>query len=513
MNTLTSILLSGLMLVGLLPAAERPNVIFISIDDMNDWIGPMNDSQARTPNMDRLAKRGITFQNAHTPGVFCAPSRAAIFTGRYASTTGCYENQVYFRDHPEYRPLQMAFHEAGYATYGTGKLYHHPAGYYDQRGWDEFRVRTEEQKKIGWPVDTWNYGNPPLPNPYPHSRFITEGREANADKTEGGNDKKESGFMDSGPIPNDKEELMSDTMRANWACEVIKRKHEKPFFMGVGFYCPHFPNYAPQKYFDLYPLDQMKAGPIKADDLDDIPEPTRKEKINRSKIHTRLGELGLIPEVIQGYRASTSYVDAMIGRILDALDASPYRDNTIIVLWSDNGYHFGEKGDYGKHTLWERTSNVPLIWAGPQLAKGASINASASLVDMYPTLIDLCSLKQDQGLEGKSLASTLKDPATAVDRTVLLPFHKIGGYTMVNQQWRYIHYPNHTEELYNLTTDPNEWTNLASQPAYKEIIDGLKKQAPTTFATAGPNSNELKLVNEGEQFHWEMKEKKPEKKK
>ena len=257
----------------------------------------------------------------------------------------------------------------------------------------------------------------------------------------------------------------------------------------------------------------MKAGPIKADDLDDIPEPTRKEKINRSKIHTRLGELGLIPEVIQGYRASTSYVDAMIGRILDALDASPYRDNTIIVLWSDNGYHFGEKGDYGKHTLWERTSNVPLIWAGPQLAKGASINASASLVDMYPTLIDLCSLKQDQGLEGKSLASTLKDPATAVDRTVLLPFHKIGGYTMVNQQWRYIHYPNHTEELYNLTTDPNEWTNLASQPAYKEIIDGLKKQAPTTFATAGPNSNELKLVNEGEQFHWEMKEKKPEKKK
>ncbi len=477
-------------------SANRPNVIMIAVDDMNDWIGPMGHPYVKTPNLDRLAKRGVTCQNAHTVGIFCAPSRASIFTGRLPSTTGCYDETPTIFHCPEYRPLQVALQEGGYATFGAGKLYHHTAGFLDRRGWTEYFTQTPAQKTTGWGADSWEFPGVPLPDPYPHSLFNQKANDPA---------KLKGGFMESAPLPNADEDKMADTQRANWAAEVLARKHDKPFFLGVGFYAPHFPNYAPQKYFDLYDPKTMWRPTLKEDDFDDLPAPVRKAKLARKKsVHDKLVELGILDEAMIGYMACISYADAMVGRVLDALEKSPYRDNTVIVLWSDNGYHLGEKGNWGKHTLWQRTTNIPFMWAGPGMARGASLEASAMLIDIYPTLVELCGLAPDKGLEGQSLAADLKQPAKAKDRYVFT----VGAeneYSVVNAEWRYIHYADGTEELYDVKRDPNEWTNLALTPEHKKLIEKMKAAAPQQFAKPGKRRGALKMVAEGEEFHWEAK--------
>ncbi|MHC4993916.1 MAG: sulfatase [Planctomycetota bacterium] len=492
MNRCVVCLVALIAWAGVALGADRPNVIFFAVDDMNDWVSPMGYGQAITPHMDALAKRGVTFTNAHTAGTFCAPSRTAIFTGRHASTTGCYTTEVYFYDHPDLTPLQKAFQKGGYNTYGAGKLFHHPAGYVDLRGWTEFFVRTPGQKLAGWPLDSWDHGAP-IPQHYPNSKYNQGVKPANRF------------FLEWGAVPDDLEEQMADTIRTNWACEVIGRDHDRPFFLGVGLYAPHFPNYAPQKYFDRYDADTIQAPPYKEGDLDDLPEPMRKQKYNRMRIHNRLVELGAVEDAIHGYLASISYADAMLGRILKALDESPHHDNTIVVLWSDHGYHHGEKGDWGKHTLWERTSNVPFIWAGPGVAKGASVDATVSLIDMYPTFVQMCGLGADEGLEGESLAGALGEPAGARDRDVLLPYLQPGAYAVINRRWRYIRYENGGEELYDVRKDPHEWTNLAGVPGMDAVKARMRRSAPRRFAASGTVKTTLKLVSEGERFRWQPK--------
>lgn len=472
---------------------SKPNVLFIAVDDMNDWIGCLKTTpRAITPNIDKLAARGVNFTNAHTAGVYCAPSRAAIFTGQFASTTGGYTNQVYFVNHPEIRPLHVSFQQGGYSAYGAGKLFHHPAGQIDMRGWTEFFVRSQRQRETGWPLDSWGEGTP-IPQPYPNSKFNHDRKPAN------------KFFLEWGKVPNEKTGEMADTKRTEWAISKLKEKHDKPFFIALGFYTPHFPNYCPEKYFDLYDRDKIELPPYKADDLDDLPPKIRRAKIARSRIHQRLVRLGAVKDAIHGYLACMSYADAMIGRVLDTLAAGPYADNTIVVLWSDHGYHHGEKGDWGKHTLWERTSNVPFIWAGPGIARGKTVDATVSLIDMYPTLVELCGLpKPDHTLEGISLAGTLKNPARAKDRDVYLPFMMPGAYAIINRNWRYIRYEDNTEELYDVQADPNEWYNLARNPKYDAMKDRLRNSAPKTFAEPGQVlQRELHLVVEGERYHWD----------
>lgn len=479
-------------------AAEsaKPNVLFIAVDDMSDWIGCMGATpRALTPNIDRLASRGLLFMNAHTAGVFCAPSRAAIFTGQFGSTTGCYETATYWVDHPAIRPLQVSFAEGGYKTFGAGKLFHHPAGNIDQRGWTEFFLRSKAQRQTGWPLNSWSK-EVPFPDPFPNSIY-NKGREVTGGL-----------FLEWGAIPNEKEEQIVDTIWANYAVSKLKENHDQPFFLGVGFYAPHFPNYCPQKYFDLYDPAKIELPPYKDDDLDDLPEKIRKQKTNRmNQHHKRLVELGAVKDAIHGYLACMSYADALIGRILDALEASPYADNTIVVLWSDHGYHHGEKGDWGKHTLWERTSNVPFVWAGPGIAKGAVTDVSVSLIDMYPTLVERCGLPQPpQRLEGVSIAETLRDPANAKDRDVYLPHMEPGAYAIMNRDWRYIHYADETEELYDVKADPNEWFNLASKPEHAATMARLRAKAPKDFAPPATKLNAKKhLVFEGDTFHWNKK--------
>ena len=315
-------------------------------------------------------------------------------------------------------------------------------------------------------------------------------------------------FLEWGPIPNDKEEEMADTIRVNWAVEQLKKKHNKPFFLGCGLYAPHFPNYCPQKYFDMYDPAKIKLPPMLEDDLEDLPPKVRQQRENRKRLHhERLSKMGAVDDAIHGYLACISYADAMLGRVLDALRESPYADNTIVVLWSDHGYHHGEKGQWGKHTLWERTSNVPFIWAGPSVAEGAKTDVTASLIDIYPTLVEMCDLPMPaQRLEGESLATTLKSPETATDRTVFLPYMTPGEYAVINRDWRYIRYGEDGEELYNLRDDPNEWNNLASGLENAHRKAELRKFAPEQFAPPERKLNARKdLVVEGETFRWERR--------
>ena len=477
-----------------------PNVIFFAVDDLCDWVGAMGHTQAKTPNMDALAKRGVSFNNAHCPGVFCAPSRSAIFTGQFASTTGCYRTEIYYHNHPELRPLQVSFAKAGYATYGAGKLFHHSAGYIDHRGWTKFFLRNEAAKREGWPLDSWGKDTP-LPDPFPNSIY-NRGRQITGGM-----------FLEWAAIPNEREKAMADTKRVNWACDILKQKHDKPFFLAVGLYAPHFPNYVPKKYFDLYDAEKIKAPVYKEDDLDDLPPLVKRRKINRKRQHhDRLVELGAIEQAIHGYLASVSYADAMLGRVMKALRQSSYADNTVVVLWSDHGFHHGEKGDWGKHTLWERTSNVPFIWSGPGVASGKTIDATVSLIDMYPTFVEMCNLPAVEGLEGASLNGMLRTPSKATDRNVFLPYLDPGGYAIINQKWRYIHYSDGTEELYDVEADPHEWHNLAGDVKLAAVKQKLKASAPKSFAPVGISRNRLKLINEGETYRWELKKQPPRKK-
>jgi arylsulfatase A-like enzyme len=472
-----------------------PNVIFFAFDDLCDWIQPLGCNQAKTPNLLRLAGMGVTFTRAHAPGVFCAPSRTAIFTGRHASTTGCYREDVFHVDHPDLVTLQMAFQRGGYRTFGAGKLYHHMPGFIDLRGWDEYFTRSQQVKDMGWQMNGYHMKDVPLTDPYPYSPWYrkTDRRATSA------------GFLEWGPIADEEEEKMVDTIRTNWACEVLRRRHEQPFFLALGLYTPHYPNYAPKKYFDRYDPEAIQLPPYKEDDLDDLPEDVRKRFTRRSRIHEELEELNAVREAVRGYLAAVSYGDAMLGRVLDALETSPHRDNTVIVVWSDHGFHHGEKGQWGKHTLWERTSHVPFLWAGRGVARNARVDTTVSLIDMYATFADLCSLPRPEGLEGISLAPVLRDPSTATDRNALLPHMERGSYAVMNAEWRYIRYEDGGEELYNVRDDPHEWANLAGDETHANIKRKMRQSAPKQFAPSVTPRRRLRLVIDGDAFRWERR--------
>jgi len=506
MNTLTRIT-SIILLLFCLPGVvlgipeganstnDHPNVIFFATDDLNTWINPLDYSQAKTPNLDRLSEMGITFTNAHAPGVYCAPSRSAIFSGLHASSTGCYNDEIYYYDMPELVSLQTAFSQAGYKTYGAGKTYHHRAGSIDMHGWEKYFSRSQEIRDVGYEMGYYG-SDVPYPNPYPYSPYYT--------KTE--RELTGGGFLEWGPIAPEQAEQIPDAIRTNWVCDLLKQNHTDPFFIALGLYSPHFPNYAPQKFFDMYDRDQIIVPELNPDDLDDLPDYIRKKMINRSKIQNELEDLNAVKDAVMAYLAAVSFADAMLGRVLDALETSAYKDNTVIIFWSDQGYHHGEKGQWGKHTLWEETSHVPLIFAGNGLPKNQKVATTVSLIDLYPTLIELCNLPEQHKMDGVSLVSTLYNPAEAKDRNVLMPYMERGGYAVINSNWRYIHYQDGSEELYDLQNDPNEWNNLAPDESYTEIINEMKQTAPAEFHKTATPRNSLKLIIEGDSYHWESKD-------
>ena len=472
---------------------SKPNIIFFSVDDMNDFVNPLGYHQAITPNLDRLASMGVSFTNAHAPASFCAPSRTAIWTGLQSTTTGCYNTEVYFYDFPDLVPMHESFKQAGYNTYGAGKLFHHRAGYVDLDGWDEFYSRNKATRDVGYEMGYFG-DDQPRPKPYPYSPY----NRREGYKMSGGH------FMEFGPIAKEDDPEMMGVKRTKWVCDLLKKEHKNPFFLALGLYTPHFPNYAPQKYFDMYDLDKIQVPEILANDLDDIPEPMKKQMTNRTKIQKALEDLGGTKEAVRGYLACVSYADGLLGEVLDALEESAYKDNTIIVFWSDQGYHIGEKGQWGKHTLWSETSRVPFFIAGKGIPKNKQVKSTVGLIDIYPTLTELCGLPAQHKMDGVSLVLLLMEAESENnDKNLFIPYHKIGGYSVVNSNYRYIYYNEGGEEFYNVKEDYNEYHNLIKDENSRAIINEMKKVVPKNFRKPATNKSDLKLNFDGDgKFYW-----------
>jgi arylsulfatase A-like enzyme len=458
-------------------AADKPNVLFIAIDDQNDWIGCLGGHpQVKTPHIDRLAARGTLFLNAHCQSPLCNASRTSLMTGLRPSTTGIYGLAPWFRNVPKFKdritlPRYLAEH--GYRTYSTGKIYH---GRYGRSKKDnEFDVLGPAASVGARPKQKL------VRTPAPHP------------------------LVDWGVFPH-KDEDKGDWKVASWAVDQLKTGPREPFFLSVGFFLPHVPCYATQKWFDLYPLDSLKLPPMLANDRDDTPRFSW-------YLHWKLPEprLKFLQEADQwknltrSYLASVSFIDSQVGRVLAALEENDLTDNTIVVLWSDHGWHIGEKLITGKNTLWERSTRVPLIFAGPGIEQRARVTSPAELLDMFPTLTDLCGLPQPDGLEGHSLVAQLKD-TNAPRQWPAITTHNHDNHGVRSERWRYIRYADGSEELYDMNKDPNEWTNLAADSDYDDVLRDHRKWIPKSSARPAPGSRSRILIYKDGKANWEGKD-------
>ncbi|WP_395742261.1 sulfatase [Prosthecobacter sp.] len=442
-------------------ASDKPNILFIAIDDMRDWTGYSGSAQAKTPNLDRLAKSGVAFTRAYTAYALCNPSRAALLTGLRPSTTGVITNGDDWRVAvPAERPsLPGYLHAQGYLTLGQGKIFH--GSKVRKEEWDEYAKDGEREEKDTDKKD-WS---------------LRPG------KTEGGFI---IGSNDIAPLDSPEEELV-DYKTASFGVAQLGKTHGKPFFLACGFHRPHLPWNVPRKYFDLFPLESITLPELKADDLADLP----KEGVMMAKAgeFAAIRDLGKYRECVRAYLACIAFTDAQVGRLLDALEKSPHKDNTIICLWSDHGWHHGEKEHWRKSTLWEEATRAPLIWRVPGVTKpGGVCTRPVDFLGIYPTLCDLTGLPLPPHLQGTSLKPLLADPQAAWDRPAISTMHD-GNHAIRTERWRYIHYANGGEELYDEQADPHEWTNLADKPEHAAVKADLAKWLP---ADATPQAAKAK---------------------
>ena len=426
-----------------LPAADakKPNVLFIAIDDLRDWVGYLNrNEQTRTPNIDRLAKMGTAFTRSYCAAPVCNPSRTALMTGMRPSTTGVYDNNDDWRRVvPEDLPLTAAFRKAGYFVCGAGKIYH---GSYERPSeWDDY-LKNEGGGKA-------------------------EKRLAKNAKNDG------VGGIKFAPLDCEDQDL-PDWNITNYGIEQLGKAQDKPFFLAVGLHKPHMAWNVPQKWYDMFPLESIKLPPYKEDDLADIPE-AGLAMARPQGDHKAMLDSGRWKEAVQAYLATIAYTDMNIGRLLDAYDKSPHKDNTIIVFWCDHGWHLGEKHHWRKFALWEESTRAPLLWAVPGLTKPGSVcERTVDFMSIYPTLMDLCGIPKPAHLDGVSIKPLLANPTAAWD-TPAVTTYKYDNHAVRNEGWRLIRYANGEEELYNEAADPNEWTNLAADPQYNDTKAGLAK--------------------------------------
>ncbi len=472
---------------------EWPNVLFVAVDDLNDWVGCLGGNpQAHTPNIDRLAKRGVLFTNAHCASPACNPSRAIVFSGTMPWKTGVWSNKSkkLFQQHPDIQVIPRAFSDAGYITLGTGKLMH-SSGTANRIMFDQ--NFNPEQRWSPFTREQVRYNKQELPSkgtddPRHVVRF--KGREAvvlplNHMPSDRKPQSAEGESFDWGPL-DVPDSAMGDTQITDWAIERLKAGFDgKPFFLGVGYYRPHIPLFAPTLYFDRFDGIGVQLPPFAKNDLDDLSNVARRwaiEPVTAGR-HSTVIKHGQWEEAIKAYLACTTFVDHQVGRLLDALEAGQFGNNTVIVFWSDHGWHLGEKQHWGKWTGWECSTRVPLIVVPPKkhtdnFAKtGSQCGHAVSLVDLYPTLTELCGVPAPDGLDGQSLVPLLREPSQGTDRTAVTIFDP-GNVTLRTERWRYIRYTDGSEELYDINVDPNEWTNLSDDPNHESILKSLRRAVP-----------------------------------
>lgn len=460
-----------------------PNVIFIAVDDLNDWVGAFGGNlQVKTPNLDKFySENAMIFTNAHCPGPVCCPSRSSLLSGFRPETTGCYRNtQNMLKSElvQEHATLPEYFSKNGYVTISKGKIFH--------------KHQTEEGVDQGqWAYDIWEKesGKDGVKKEFLYSRSdgLINGVKA-GDQTHTGGAGTEFAW---GPTIAGKEET-TDYLTTTWFADQLGKELDNPFFMAVGISKPHLPWYVPQEFFDMYKLDDIKIPSYKLDDLDDILTPSGKKKFDASGDFLWLSQdSNLHKSAIRAYLASVSYADACIGVLLDALKKSKYNDNTIVVIWGDHGWHLSEKLRFRKATLWTESTKMPLMIRTPEMKQKSACDKVINLVDMYPTLIDLCNLPARTNLDGRSFAPLIKNPDKKWPYPSITTQDK-NTYTINNENWRYIHYDDGTEELYDLKNDPMEWTNLIGSKDKKAIAakEQLLKWQPKTFADGLPENKQ-----------------------
>lgn len=445
MRSLSCLLAIPLAFTALAPAPAgaapgKPNVLFIASDDLRDWVGYMGrHPQVRTPNIDRLAGKGMAFTRAYPAAPCCNPSRAALMSGQSPFTTGIYGNDNDFRPVlPAEGMLTTTFRNAGYRVMGSGKIYH-----------ESFARRSEWDDYLDNPG-----GSPSIPP--------------------GQNDG--VGGIKFGPLDCNDEDLV-DYRITDYGIAQLGRKQDKPFFLAVGLKKPHMPWNVPRKYFDMFPLETIQLPPYLENDLDDIPA-AGVRMAHPETDHVPMLKSGRWKEAVQAYLATIAYVDMNIGRLLEALEKSAYRDNTIVVLWGDHGWHLGEKHHWRKFSLWEEGNRTPYIWIVPGVTKpGTMSDTPVSLQSIYSTLTDLCGIPTPRHVEGSSIRPLLANPGAAWELPVVNTWGRENHAVRI-RGWRYIRYANGDEELYDTTNDPNEWTNLAGKAGYASRIASMKQLLP-----------------------------------
>ena len=463
-------------------AGSRPNVLFLAIDDLNDWVGAAGGhSQAKTPNLDRLISQSVFFGNAHTAAPVCSASRHALLSGLRPSTTGWYTNSS--KDRVDYErilgdtiPLPTHFKRSGYKTMAAGKIFHR--GTSDVDGYDYW---DEARPKYKWPKWLAERGHGYQGRSGGHFHpFPPDGGAIYQKYQEGVSGQSLCwGALEDDDMPP---EGMPDEQVADWAVERLKQEHDRPFFLAVGFVRPHVPYTAPKEFFEMYPLETVAMPAVPPDEMDDIPLLGKAMALGTIQGGDHRNVLDIGPnywrEMVRAYLACVTFVDAQAGKVLRALADSPYADDTIVVFWSDHGQHLGEKRHWRKQALWEESTRVPLAIRLPKSVNGGQSSRQAvSLLDIYPTLLDLVDLPAVKGLEGRSLLPLLENPSARRVEPAVTTWH-YNNHSIRGPNFRYIRYRDGTEELYDHRSDPGEHRNLAADSKYKQVRARLAAHLP-----------------------------------
>ncbi len=464
------------------PADEtHTNVLFIAIDDMNDWAGFLNTHpQIQTPHMDALAAEGVSFTNAHVPAPICGPSRTAIMSGLWPTSNGIYTNAISYRKQmPHLISLPEYFRQNGYHVMGVGKIFHGGESNIPEGAFDEYGFR-------GGSGEPFTREELSLAAQSPFNRVVKNGKEFRlplngfpADRHWRSTNTFDWGAVD---VPDT---MFSDTQKTNWAIKKLQEKQEKPFFLAVGFDRPHQPLYNPKRFHDLYPVESVVLPQTIDDDLSDLPRSAREYALapNTSGLHKSVEQYGQWEHAVSSYLASISYVDELVGNIMAALDKSAYADNTLVVLWSDHGWHLGEKEHWGKATGWYRSTRIPFVIVPPrnQSPNGFVPHSESArmvnLLDLAPTIADMTNVPIRKEWEGNSLLPLVRNPDQEWQSYTHTTFGR-GDHTISTPRWQYIHYFDGSAELYDLQRDPNELINLANDQELAKVREQLHQHLP-----------------------------------
>ena len=456
----------------------QPNIVFISIDDLNDWVGFLGYEQVKTPHMDRLAARGFSFSNAHCPAPVCGPSRTAILSGMRPVTSGIYDNNIKFsRDLPQVVSLPEHFKKNGYQVYGIGKLFHGSTANVPTTAFDAYGGKLGSAAPF-----TSSDLQISKQNPYHEISKLGKTFKLPLNGMPADRYWNRANTFDWGPVDLP-DSLFSDRQSVDWSIDKLHKIKDQPFLLTLGFERPHQPLFNPKRFHDMYPLTEVELPKTPADDLRDLPQRAKQLALypKTSGKHETVVKYEQWENAVASYLASVSFVDELVGDLVKALETLKLNKNTWIVLWSDHGWHLGEKSHWGKATGWYRSTRVPFLIIPPagstDYNKAIEIKNMVNLLDLAPTLADIAGIPKKISWEGRSLMPLLREEASDWEEVSLTTF-SIGSHTISTPDWQLISYFDGSFELYDLVNDPNQFKNIADLPESKIVVEQLKKHIP-----------------------------------